>query len=123
MRLTKGERLYLLRRRLNLTQESTARRMCISHDTLSKFEKGLPTDYDFSGLSLIHRACSIRPTKGERITILRKRLGLTLMDLALQMDLSRVTLFNREHDVDGWKMSQDRILYYLNNWTKRRKLA
>jgi transcriptional regulator with XRE-family HTH domain len=123
VKLTKGERVFLQRRRYRLTQEHAARRMSMSHDTLSKIEKGKPVadGYGTSPLSFVARG--LRPTKGEMITILRKRLGITLDGLADRLNVSRVTIFNREHDIDGAKMPQDLMLEYLNSWAKRRKVA
>lgn len=121
MNLTKGERVYLLRRRLGKSQEDVADNIGISHDTLSKIEKGVAparlTAALLKGNSLLYRSRSVRPTKGELITVLRRRLGLTIAELALQFDLSKVTLMSREKD----RGDTEYVLGFLREWVKRKQ--
>lgn len=98
IKLTPGERLYLVRRRRGISQVDFAARYGVSHDTLSKVEKGeLKPEHKITVYG------RIAPTKGELITILRRRLGMTLDELAEKLEMSKITLMARERgkgDVD-----------------------
>lgn len=112
VKLTKGERLYIVRRRRGMSQEDFAARFGVSHDTLSKVEKGrkLPPH----AITVYGR---VAPTKGEQITILRRRLGLTIAELALHLDLSKVTMMARERGIGD----VDYVLGFLKQWVKRKQ--
>lgn len=91
IKLKKGELLYILRRRRGLNQAAFAKRYGITHDVLSEIEKGrraVPPNLRPGG--------RIAPTKGERVTALRRRLGLSIPDLAHLFDISHITLIARE---------------------------
>lgn len=92
MRLTDGEKLFLLRRRQGLTQAAYGKRLGLTHDTVSALE---------------HSRGSLRPAlrpsspvvaaPHELVTVLRRRAGLSAAELAGHLGISRVTLLKREH--------------------------
>jgi transcriptional regulator with XRE-family HTH domain len=112
VRLTNGEKLFIIRRRRKVNQADFAARYGVSHDTLMRIEKGKRpapirlTVREFPPL-----------TKGEQIVILRKRLGLTQRELALQLDMSKPTLITRENDMGDTEY----VLGFLREWVKRKR--
>jgi transcriptional regulator with XRE-family HTH domain len=94
IKLTKGERLFLVRRRRGVSQAEFARHYGVSHDTLSKVEKGRKApSYDITVRGRIN------PTPPELVVVLRRRLGLSQAELAEKLGVSKQTILMREQGV------------------------
>lgn len=88
---TRGEQLWLWRRRFKLTQASAARSLLISEYIYHESEN------DRSGKA---PARSIRPTPGELCALARRRHGLGLLGTARLLGLTHVTMLARERRCD-----------------------
>lgn len=92
IKLTKGERLFLIRKRRGVSQAEFARRYGVSHDTLSKVEKGRKApSYNITVRGRIN------PTPGELIVALRRRLNMSQGELAERLGVSKMTVIAREN--------------------------
>ena len=92
MRLTPGEALWLLRRRVGYTMPKMAKARRISEDRLRDLEKDrVPLDW-------IPKMNGRPITPGEWCAIQRKRRGWTMPQAARRLKISRMTLWKAEHD-------------------------
>jgi DNA-binding transcriptional regulator YiaG len=102
MRLTHGEKLFLIRRRRGMNQDAFGARWGLTHDHLTKLER------DMAPMPANMLPLKIRPTEGEIITVMRRRLGWTIKGLARYMRASHVTVIRAERgegDVERYKLS------------------
>lgn len=96
IRLTKGEKLYLIRRRKGQNQDAFGARWGLTHDRLTAIERGKePVPPHMLPIS-------IKPTEGELVTTMRRRLGWTVRKFAAYAERSHVTIHKVERgDIDA----------------------
>jgi transcriptional regulator with XRE-family HTH domain len=92
MRLTRGEAWWLFRRRSGLAQPEIARRLGVSVDRLSDWERDLVRAPE------IPEALSEPLSAGELAALLRRRAGVELADAAERFGVSRQTYIKAERD-------------------------
>jgi transcriptional regulator with XRE-family HTH domain len=94
VRLTNGEKLFIIRRRRGINQADFAARYSVSHDLLGKIEKGERP----APIRLTVR--KIPPlTVPEKIVVLRRRLGMSQRELAKKLGVTKQTMLKREQGV------------------------
>lgn len=88
--LTLGEKLFLRRRREKISQAEMARRYSVSRYTYMNWEKNVG-GIDIPSVDLK----GITPT--EHFVILRRRAGISQLELAARMGIDRKTLWQMEN--------------------------
>ena len=110
-RLTRGERLFIHRRRLNNSQVQQAKEFNVSPFVYGLVER----DAEVSCPAEISAGVAVRElTDAERCVLLRRRLGRGAAWVANELGCSRMWLRNMEQD----KVANDRLVSY---WVSRQR--
>ncbi len=105
-KLTMGERLYLLRRRMKLTQEEAAYQWIGPGEwrEINAMERGKkPISHDLIRTLELRW---FRPEPWELLQIWRRREGWTIREAARHMRLSHITLIARERGEWSWRETE-----------------
>lgn len=114
MRLTKGEKLFLIRRRRGMNQDVFGARWGLTHDRLTKLER------DIAPMPANMLPLVITPTEGELVTVMRRRVGWTLKQFADHMQVSHVTMIRVEKGRTNAKPYIKTLSSLLAGYPKRR---